>query len=125
MGRTRDEKLVSACAAACFWIGEVGGVTVDVQDHVAGRVANGRVRVRGSIIEQPQGLVIYFVGDLGLGCCDGAEGDEHGDNDGNRILDEIPNDLLNKADGIWREVWESCRDCYNGNRRAPTQSVTN
>ena len=55
---------MSAHADAVFWLGEVRGFTVDVQDHVAGRVANGNVRVRGGIIEQPQGFVICFVGAL-------------------------------------------------------------
>ena len=54
---------------------------MDMQDHVAGRVANDRVRVRGGIIDQPQDFVICFVGVLGLGCSDGTEGDEHVDVD--------------------------------------------
>ena len=60
---------------------------MDVQDYVAGRVANGRVRVRGGIIEQPQGFVICFVGALGLGCSDGTKGDNHGDVDGDSIVE--------------------------------------
>ena len=38
-------------AAAGFRLGEVRGVTVDVQDHVAGGIANGRVRVSGGIVD--------------------------------------------------------------------------
>ena len=53
-----------------FWLGEVQGVTVDVQDHVAGGVENVRVRVRGGIIEQPQDFIICSVDALGLGCSD-------------------------------------------------------
>ena len=60
----RADKVVSARADFCFWLKEVRGVTVDMQDHVAGGVANGRVRVSGNIIDQPQVFVIFFVGDL-------------------------------------------------------------
>ena len=78
---------MSARAAAGFWLGEVGDVTVDMQGNVSGGVADGRVRVRGGIIEQPQGFVICFVGALGLGCSDGTKGDDHGDVDGDSIVE--------------------------------------
>ena len=94
---------MSSRTTAGFWLGVVQGVNVDVQDYVAGRVASGRVRVRGGIIDQPQGFVICFVGALGLGCSNGTEGDEHGDVNGNHIIEESPDNLLNKADGIWRK----------------------
>ena len=93
---------MSARAAAGFWLREVQGVTVDMQDHVADGVANGRVRVCGGIIEQPQGFVICFFGALGLSFSDGTKGNEHGDVDSNCIVEEIPEDLLNKADGVWK-----------------------
>ena len=51
---------MSARADAVFWLGEEQGVTVDVQDHFSGGVANGRVRVSGGIVEQPQGFVVFF-----------------------------------------------------------------
>ena len=101
--RTQSEKEVAARAAAGFRLGEVQGVTVDVQYHVAGGVANGRFWVSGGIVEQPQGFVVCFVGALGLGCSDGTEGDEHGDVDGDLIVEESPNNLLEKADGLWRK----------------------
>ena len=90
-------------AAAGFWMGEVRGVTVDMQDHVTGGVANGRVRVSDSIVEQPQGFVMCFVGSLGLGCSDRTKGDEHGDVDSYFILEESPADLLYKVDGLWQK----------------------
>ena len=92
-----------ARATAGFRLGDVRDITVDVQDHVADGVANGRVWVRGGIIEQLQGFVICFVGDLGLGSNDGTQGDENGDVDGDHIVHEIPDELLNKADGLWRK----------------------
>ena len=99
----RSEKIVSARADAGFWIGEVRGVTVDVQYHVDGGLANGRIWVCGGIIKQLQGFVICFFCAMGFGCSYGNGGDEHGDVDANRIVEESPNYLLNKADGLWRK----------------------
>ena len=59
---------MSACVAAGFLLREVGGITVDLQGHVAGGVANGRVWVSGGILLQPQDFIVCFVGELGL-CC--------------------------------------------------------
>ena len=97
----RAEKLVAARAAAGFRIGEVRGLTVDVQDHVAGGVANVRVRMNGGIVDQQQGFVVCFVSALGLGCSDGTKGDEHGDVNGDRMVEESTENLLEKADGLW------------------------
>ena len=82
---------------------KVRGLTVDAEDHVSGGVGSGYVRVRGDIIEQPQGFVISFVGYLGLGCSDGTNSYNNGDVDGDRIVEESTNDLLNKVYGIWRK----------------------
>ena len=76
---------------------------MDVQDHVSGEEANGRVRVSGGMVDQPQVFVVCFVGALGLGCSSGTKGDEHGDVDGNHIVEESPNNLLEKVDGLWRK----------------------
>ena len=91
---------MSARAAAGFHIGAVQGVTVDVQDHVAGRLANGHVRVIAGIVEEPQGFIVCFVGAMGLGCSDGTKGDEHGDIESNHIVEESSDDLLYKVDGL-------------------------
>ena len=74
-----------------------------VQDHVFGGVANGCIRVSGKIVEQYQGFVVCFFGALGLGCSDGTKGNEHGDVDSDRIVEEISVDLLYKVDGLWRK----------------------
>ena len=125
----RYEKIVSARAAEIFWIGEVQGVTVDVQDHVAIGVANDRIQVCGSIIEQPQGFVICFVGALVLGCSVGTEGDKYGDVDGDRIVEESSKDLLKTGGrylaeargsrqdfprtGLWRHRRDTSRHGWN------------
>ena len=99
----RAEKVVSARADVRFRIGEVRGVTLDMQDHVAGGVVNGRVQVSGGIVEQPQGFVVCFFCALGLDCSDRDKGDEHGDVDGNCIVEESPDNLMYMADGLWRK----------------------
>ena len=99
----RANKVVSACTTAVFCLGELRGITVDVQDHVAGGEANGCVRVRGGIIEQPQGFVISFFGALGLGFSNRTKGDNHGDVGSDSKVDESTKNLLNKKDSIWRK----------------------
>ena len=76
---------------------------MDVQYHVAVGAANGRVQVRGSIIEKPQGFVVCFVGDLGLGCIDGTKGNDNGDVNGDCVAEDSTNNMLNKADVLWRK----------------------
>ena len=56
-------------ASEGFWFGEVRSVTVDVQDHVAGGVANCHVRVCGGIIEQPQGFLFVEISGSGFVFC--------------------------------------------------------
>ena len=38
-----------------------------------------------------------------MGCSDGTEGNKHGNVDGNRIVEEIPDNLRYKADSLWRK----------------------
>ena len=74
-----------------------------MQYHVAGRVANGCVQVRNGIVDQPQGFVVCFFCALGLGCSNGTKGDKHGDVDGNHIVEESSENMLDKVDGLWRK----------------------
>ena len=99
----QSDKVVSARAAAGFRLREVRGVTLDVQDHAVGGVANGCVRASGGIFDQLQGFVVCFVGALELGCSCGTMGGKHGDVYNNHTVEEIPGNLLYKADSIWRK----------------------
>ena len=76
---------------------------MDVQCHVTGGVANGCVRVSGGIVDQPQGFVVCFVGALRLGCSNGTEGDKHGDVNIDHIVEESPDNMLDKANGLCRK----------------------
>ena len=52
------KEIVSTDAAASAWLGNLGGVTVEVQDHVTGAISDGGVWVGRSIIEDPNGCVV-------------------------------------------------------------------
>ena len=52
------KEIVGTNVAASAGFGKVGGVTVEVQDHVTGTVLDGGVRVVRSIIEEPNGCVM-------------------------------------------------------------------
>ena len=99
----QSDKVVSARAAAGFRLREVRGVTLDVQDHAVGGVANGCVRASGGIFDQLQGFVVCFVGALELGCSCGTMGGKHGDVYNNHTVEEIPGNLLDKADSLWQK----------------------
>ena len=47
------QEIVSTSAAAGSRFGEVGGVAVNVEDHVTGGIPDGGTGVRGGVIEQP------------------------------------------------------------------------
>ena len=48
-----DQEIVSTSAAAGSRFGDVGGVAVNVEDHVTGRIPYRGVGARGGIIEKP------------------------------------------------------------------------
>ena len=56
-----DKEVVATDAAARAGFGKVGGVTVEVQDHVTGAVADGGVEMGRSIIEEPNCCVTFFL----------------------------------------------------------------
>ena len=50
MGRVRGavaQKVVSAGAAPCLWLQKIGGVAVDMEDHVTGQIVDGSTRMVG------------------------------------------------------------------------------
>ena len=51
------KEIVATNAAASARFGKVGGVTVEVQDHVTGAIPDGVVWVGCSIIEEPKSCV--------------------------------------------------------------------
>ena len=51
------KEIVATEAAASAGFGKVGGVTVEVQDHVTGAISDGGVWMGHSITEEPNGCV--------------------------------------------------------------------
>ena len=74
---------------------------MDVQDHLSGGVVNVCIRASGGVVEQPKGFIACFVGALDFCCSIGTKGDKHGDVDSDHIVEESPNNLLYKVEGLW------------------------
>ena len=55
------QEIVSASLAAGSRFGEVGGVAVYAEDHVAGRESYWGVGVRGGVVEYPEGVGVGFL----------------------------------------------------------------
>ena len=55
------KEIVATDVAASAGFGKVGGLTVEVQDHVTGTILDGGVWVGRSIIEEPNGCVTSFL----------------------------------------------------------------
>ena len=61
------EEKVATNSAASFGLGEVGAITVIVQDHVTGVVANDGIRMRCCIVQEMDDGVESGLGGFGLG----------------------------------------------------------
>ena len=79
--------IVATNAAASAGFGKVGGVTVEVQDHVTGNVSDGSVRVGHSIIEEPNGCVMGCLRCFQLLGSNDAGGNEHGRVDSDSVVE--------------------------------------
>ena len=82
-----SKKVVATDAAASAGFGKVGGVTVEVQDHVTGAVADGGVGVGRIIIKDPNGCVMVFLHCFQLLGRNGVDGNKHGGVDGDSVVE--------------------------------------
>ena len=73
-------------AAPCLWFQKIGGVAVDVENYVTGQIADGRARMGGGVVEEPEDLIIGLICGLGLLGGDRAGGSKHVRFDGNGIV---------------------------------------
>ena len=89
-----------AGAALCLWFRNIGDVTVDMEDHVIGRISDSRDRMGDGIVEEPEDLIIGLLGGLGLLGGDRYEGGKHDRVDVNGVVQKGPDDLLNEGDGL-------------------------
>ena len=94
VGANVTQKIVSTSVAAGLRFGEVGGVAVNVEDHVTDSITDCGVRVRGGVIKQTHGVGIVLFRDFFLLFRNGAKVGEHGVVDRNQIVQEISEDLL-------------------------------
>ncbi len=89
---------MAACAAAGTGDGEVGGVGVNVEPHIAGHIAYGGIGVSVGIVQEPSNVMPC----LGSGFClirgEVAKGDEHSGIDSNGVVKECANNLLDEVD---------------------------
>ena len=53
-----------AGAASCFRLQKLGGVAVDMEDHVTGQIADGRARMGGGVVEEQEVLLQRPLGPL-------------------------------------------------------------
>jgi hypothetical protein len=65
---------VATNLAASFWLGEVGSITVIVQDHVAGVIANDNIGIRCNIVQEVDNGVKSGLSGFGLGGGNGVNG---------------------------------------------------
>ena len=85
---------MSTSAAEGSRFGEVGGVTVNVEEHVTGSITDCGVGVRDSVIMQPQGVCVCLFCAFCFLCRNGAGGGKHGGVDRKRIVQESSDNLL-------------------------------
>jgi len=103
------EIVIAAGSGASFWLGKVGGIALDVQDHVAGMVTEDSIGVSGSIVEEPGGSFGSCLSASGLGGCKGAEGDKHGRINGTGIVEQDTDDFLETFDALFGQEWGGVR----------------
>ena len=60
------KEVVPASAAPCLLFQNVGGVAMYMEDHVTDQIADGRARMGGGVVEEPEDLIIGLMGGLGL-----------------------------------------------------------
>ena len=77
---------MAAGAALGFGIGEIQGVTMDIQDDVSGRIADGRIRIGRGVVEEPNDVVVGLLGGLRLLRGNEDECNENGGINGNSII---------------------------------------
>ena len=81
------KEILATNAAASTGFGKVGGVTVEVQDHVTGAVSDGGVWLGFSIIEEPKICVTGCLRCFQLLGSNGADVNEHGRVDSDSVVE--------------------------------------
>lgn len=98
VGDFAAEMVEASSARASFGLGVVGGVALDLENHVAGVVAKSGVGIGGSVVEKMGCSFGCCLGAAGLGRGERAEGDEHGGVNGAGVEEEGADDCLESSD---------------------------
>ena len=69
---------MDASATSGFGVGDIRGVTMDMQDHVTERIADGRIRIGRGVTEEPNYLVVGMLVGSSLMRVNGAKCNEYG-----------------------------------------------
>ena len=77
---------------------------MDMQDHVSGIIADGRIRIGQGVVEEPNDLVVVLLRGSSFLCGNGSECNDHGGIHGNGILQLGANDFLYAVDGFRRKA---------------------
>ena len=80
------EEVVAAGAALVFGLIGIRGVTLDVQDHVASKIAYDRIRIGRGVVEERNDLVLGLLVSSSFLRGNGAECNKHGGVDNNGIV---------------------------------------
>ena len=71
---------------------------MDGKDHIASMIANGGIRMSGTVVEELCDGKVCALGSAGLFVGNGAEGHEDGDIDTAGIVEDGADDLLDTSD---------------------------
>lgn len=85
------QEIVASVAAASIGKDKVGGIRVDMQDHVAGMIPKDGGGVGGRIVQQHLASAHSFLGGGGLGTTNLVDGCEHRGVNSARVVKERSN----------------------------------
>ena len=88
------EEVVSSRTTLAVGLAQIGGIRVDVQDHVSGGELEDGIQVSGGIVEEASDTVRCVAGGIGLFRCYGIEGHGNFSINGAAIKEKFDQDLL-------------------------------
>ena len=75
-----------------------------MEDHITGRIADVCARMGDGVVEEPEDFIIGLLGGLGFLGGDRAEGGKYGRVNGNGVVQQGPDDMLDEGDGVgWQD----------------------
>ena len=104
MGYPSKEEMATDSAAGRRFI-EIGGIAMDVEDHVRSTEANGGIGVSGTVVKEVCNRKVGVLGGTCLFVGNGAERHKDGDIDTAGIVEDGSDDLLNAGDAAFVKGW--------------------